>query len=59
MFTCLECAKKLVEENRLESEQLMKYVPPGIVSFGKCEFCLRQKETVDFHHLIIKPNNQK
>ena len=59
MFTCLDCAKKLVEVNRLSKGQLMFFNYPLSISYGQCEFCLETKETVDYHHSIIAPMEQE
>jgi len=55
MFVCLECASKLVQEKRLAEGNLIFFKYALSISYGSCEFCLEQKETVDFHHSIIKP----
>ena len=55
MFTCLDCAKKLVQEKRLSSGQLTFFNYKLSIIYGQCEFCDEVKETVDFHHSIIKP----
>jgi len=55
MFTCLECAKKLYDKNRLSKNILDLFSDSRGISYGKCEFCGYQKETIDIHHSVIKP----
>jgi hypothetical protein len=57
MYTCLECATKLVLEKRLAEGNLIFFKYALSISYGACEFCLKQKETVDFHHSIMEPIN--